>query len=317
MASKQALLTEYIEISYDEVEPLIDSEKKHVVSIFGDITHLDLVNYANAGYNCTSYIDPSQSDATFSGSNHGIEVVKQQITLSFLEEICIKHAGQVAFACASPPAKLLSLAGARSWKKKKESDPNFQKRFITLISTIRAMFETWGCPYYIIFPFASTLKTMYRQPTFVFEPCHFGHYLATGTHPLFPSIVPSYDAYLHKHGLWTGGRFRLPHPLPVQPKFRLVITKKKGKRVLKQVSPILTRRAAVARVSTPRGFARAVFLRLLGITAGSEEDLTQVWAEVADEEDLEAAVESEESEGSEASVDSQDDDSDSGSDDSA
>ena len=174
----------------------------------------------------------------------------------------------VAFACASPPSRDLSVAGARHWKRKREKNPRFQEDAVALIKRIRDMFETWECPYYIANPATSQLGRLWRAPNYTYQPFEFGGYLApSDAHPRYPEHIPSQDAYSQHQGLWTGGRFRMPRSKPVEPTWKYFTSTARGGPLAarqKRMSPILYHSwgARAARATTPRGFAHALYERL-------------------------------------------------------
>lgn len=180
-------------------------------------------------------------------------------------EGCASH---VAFACASPPSRDLSVAGARHWKRKREKNPRFQEDAAALVKRIRDMFETWDCPYYISNPATSQLRKLWRAPNHTYQPFEYGGWLApTDAHPRYPEHIPNQDAYSQAQGLWTGGRFRMPAGKPVEPVWKyFTSTSRRGPLGARQrrMSPILYHSwgARTARATTPRGFAHALYERL-------------------------------------------------------
>ena len=173
----------------------------------------------------------------------------------------------IAFACASPPSRDLSLAGARHWKAKRKKDPRFQESAVALVKEVRDVFEAWGCPYYIANPASSQLRKLWREPNYTYQPYDFGGWLdPTDKHPLYPDFIPAQDAYSQQQGLWTGGGFRMPAGKPVEPEWKYFTSARKGAGGTRRrrMSPVLYSNwsARGARASTPRGFACALCQRL-------------------------------------------------------
>ena len=98
--------------------PVVDPARRTVVSVY-DGDGSALAPWAERGYRCVSLAGFLQLRDT--------DLV------------------DVAFACASPPSRDLSVAGARHWKRKREKDPHFQDKAVALVKEIRDVFEAWRC----------------------------------------------------------------------------------------------------------------------------------------------------------------------------
>jgi len=245
------------------------SSRNVVVSLF-DSEGSALGPWLKEGYNCVAYQHSDKPRDHRTRTYHGGTVttcnLHDRLTLA---AICERHAGTTVFACAMPPSKDLSVAGARHWKRKREQDPEFQERAVGLIKLIESVFLQWNCPYYISNPASSQLGKLLRAPNHTYQPFEFGGWLApTNTHPLYPEFIPAQDAYTQHQGLWTGGGFRMPTPKPVTPTWKYFISKRKrdGRVLSRRMSPILysSWNARGARLCTPRGFALALCVRLRG-----------------------------------------------------
>ena len=220
--------------------PVVDPARRTVVSVY-DGDGSALAPWAERGYRCVSLAGFLQLRDT--------DLV------------------DVAFACASPPSRDLSVAGARHWKRKREKDPHFQDKAVALVKEIRDVFEAWGCPYYISNPASSQLRKLWREPNYTYQPYDFGGWLdPTDKHPLYPDFIPAQDAYSQQQGLWTGGGFRMPAGKPVEPEWKYFTSARKGAGGTRRrrMSPVLYSNwsARGARASTPRGFACALCQRL-------------------------------------------------------
>jgi len=240
-----------------------------VVSLF-DTTGMALEPWLKKGYTCIGYQHSDKPrDHKTRTYNGGTVTVCDLTKLDTLTSICSKHLNTVAFACALPPSKDLSVAGARHWKRKRDKDPHFQDYAVRLVSWINVCFEQWDCPFYISNPATSQLGKMWRPPNHRYQPFEFGGYLsASESHPLYPEYIPKQDAYTQHQGLWTGGPFRMPRPKAVEPTWKYFISKRKSVSKahagMRRMSPILYSNwnARGARSCTPRGFARALCERL-------------------------------------------------------
>lgn len=267
--TKQLSITKFIHVA--DAKPAIPQGRKVVISLF-DNDGTALEPWLKRGYTCIAY---QHSDKPREWKDHGLKNGVHRIT-GYLTPTQIEHDIGVAyannppaFACAMPPSKDLSVAGARHWKRKRDKDPEFQTRAVEVIKTIESVFIQWGCPFYISNPATSQLGKLWRSPNHTYQPYEFGQYLApSDSHPLYPEYIPAQDAYTQHQGLWTGGRFRMPTPRPVAPEWKYFVSKRKSASNaptgMRRMSPILYSNwnARGARACTPRGFARALCERL-------------------------------------------------------
>ena len=168
------------------------------------------------------------------------------------------------FACAFPPSTDLSVAGARWFSQKRARNPNFQEDAAAVFWQTEALFRRWGCPYFVEGPAVGRLGRLWRPPDLTFNPCDFGGYLApTDDHPQHPDIIPRRDAYTRFSGLWVGCGFRPPAQRAVEPAWRYYYSSRH--RAQRRMNPVLFARGDEgrrARACPPRGFVRAVFVRL-------------------------------------------------------
>ena len=162
-----------------------------------------------------------------------------------------------------PPCTDLAVSGARHFKAKAARDFNFQVRATDLAMT--AFYVSMHCknitgkvvPWFAENP-VSVLSTTWRKPDHTFNPCDYGGYLSPSEHehPQYPDVIPARDAYTKRTCLWTGGGFKMPAPLPVEPETAGVgdTTPLHAKLGGKSI------RTKNIRSATPRGFAKAVYL---------------------------------------------------------
>ena len=263
--TKQSLITSFVTATVPQpARPAIDQRRPAVISLFdNEGTALDA--WKSRGYKCISYqhSDDAHRHQNRDGSNVIVCNLHDPHTLA---NIAAQHNGTVAFACAMPPSKDLSVAGARHWKRKRDKDPEFQQKAARLVALIETTFLQWECPYYIANPATSMLRKLLRAPNYTYQPYEFGGHLApSDKHPLYPEHIPEQDAYTQAQGLWTGGGFRMPVRKPVVPQWKYFVSKRKGASTgMRRMSPILygNWNARGARACTPRGFARALCERL-------------------------------------------------------
>lgn len=133
-----------------------------------------------------------------------------------------------------PPCTHLSISGARWFRGK--GLPALAAS-IDLVAHAAAIAEATGAPYLIEQPM-SMLSSYWREPDYKFDPCQYGLYLE-----------PPGDAYTKQTWIWTGGGFKMPNVMGVDPVH--------GSKMHRM--PPSKDRARI-RAMTPKGFARAVFL---------------------------------------------------------
>ena len=210
--------------------PIVGAASGTVVALW-DESKTALAPWAAAGYTCV-YASPSAGADVHTSSPPPV------------------------FACAFPSVR----TGARQRKQKHGS----VHAAVDVFQSTEALFRAWGCPYFIEGPAFGLFPRLWRAPAFVYHPFFFGGYLdADDAHPDFPDIIPRQDAYRRASGLWTGGGYRHPSQRAVQPTWRYVYSPKQRKQ--RRVNPVLFARATdgrFARACPPRGFVRAVCLRL-------------------------------------------------------
>ena len=202
-ATRQAAITSYLERG-TRPAPSVPTGRAVVVSLF-DSDGMALAPWAARGYECIAYTHSDKPREWGERTVSGIRMVTTLLTPVQIYQIGVDLAvSGVAFACASPPSKDLSVAGARHWKQKRIKNPEFQENAVELVRNIDAVFKSWGCPYYISNSATSQLRKLWRLPNHTYQPHHFGKYLEpTERHPLYPDIVPNQDAYTQRQGLWT------------------------------------------------------------------------------------------------------------------
>jgi len=255
---------------------VVDPERRLVVSLFGDRS--ELAPWAAAGFHCVAFTHESDHrkwrDEGLVGAGRVRRDASDLTALATpLRErvmaVIEMYGTGVAFACASPPSRDLSVAGARHWKRKRERNPDFQRDAVALVREIAALFDELDCPYYIANPASSQLRRLWREPNYAYQPYEYGGYLQPrDKHPLYPEQIPAQDAYSQQQGLWTGGGFRMPVGKPVDPTWKYFVAARGGGGAAqrRRMSPVLygNWNARAARATTPRGFAKALYLRLVG-----------------------------------------------------
>jgi hypothetical protein len=228
-----------------------------VVSLF-DHSGNALRPWASAGHPCYAFdiLNDGRTERVGKGS---VTFEKADLhSPSVLRALEERFSGRAAFASAFPPCTDLSIAGARWWKRKAESDPRFQSRAVDRIRRVLVTLRKLGCPFYLENPSGSKLSTMLCKPDYMFDPYEYGGWLgrAAATHASIPR-----DAYAKPTGLWTNGAFRMPARRPVEPVWRRFVTQSDGTPHERRMTPVMFGYTSTAtRNATPRGFAQAVFV---------------------------------------------------------
>lgn len=274
---KQLTMEHFAQRAAARAPPVVDPDRRTVVSLF-DADGSALAPWAARGYKCIAVRhEPNPHKWKDTGPQPTGKVQRVSCSLASVRAVAEDDAGyawlqvntaDIAFACASPPSRDLSVAGARHWKAKREKDPHFQENAVALVKDIRDIFEDWDCPYYIANPASSQLRKLWREPNYTYQPFDYGGYLdPADKHPLYPDFIPAQDAYSQQQGLWTGGGFRMPAGKPVEPEWKYFSSARRGAKGThrRRMSPVLYSNwnARGARASTPRGFARALCQRLV------------------------------------------------------
>ena len=241
--------------------------RNQVISLY-DYTGEALRPWAEAGYECFAYDIQHEGERTKrigeSFSRYITYVHADLYDPNTLLTIAARHSIHACFLSAFPPCTDLAVSGAMWWKKKAAANPDFQQAAALNVKRCSLVAEALDCPYYIENP-VGALTRLWRKFDHTFNPCDFGGYLPEDdVHPRYPDIIPPRDSYRKKTCLWTGGGFKMPRSNAVAHETLKYSRKdpKKGE----NYSPIQGKtggkslRTKNIRSSTPRGFAKAVFL---------------------------------------------------------
>jgi hypothetical protein len=188
--------------------------------------------WVEAGYRAI-LIDPQHGIPSFDGS-----VSRFPMTVDEFLESAVACGGlhHVAFVAAFPPCTDLSVSGARWFETKRQADPMFQAKAVSLAEQCRTIGRLSGAPWFVENP-VSVLSSVWGKPDHYFDPSDYtAHELG--------------DNYTKRTCLWTGGGFVMPkperHPFAGPPDDRI------------HKAPPSPERANF-RSATPMGFARAIF----------------------------------------------------------
>lgn len=126
----------------------------------------------------------------------------------------------VEFVFGFPECTDLTVAGAKHFKSKRDSNPLFQLEAIELADLVRCVGVLCDAAWAFENP-VSVISTQYRRPDFKFNPCDYGGYLPeVDEHPLYPGIYPPRDAYNKGTCIWCGNGYKIPKPKKIEPLYK-------------------------------------------------------------------------------------------------
>jgi hypothetical protein len=156
-----------------------------------------------------------------------------------MRRLVSNYQGKVDAVLAFPPCVDLCVAGARWWKRKKESNPTFQQDAMNELKRLQKALDQIGAPYAIVLPSSGPILRQFPA-SFRTSPNEFGGWLdKTEEHPLFPLVVPKQDGYSKKTVVALGNGMRLPKRKPVEAHWVEKVLKT-GK--IKRFSPVMVHR---------------------------------------------------------------------------
>ena len=216
------------------VRPWIDDGRFNVVSVDYDDT-----DHSGA------HRSPCEGHTVFN-----IDLSHYNAAMVVKDTLYCNDMAQPSLVISFAPCTDLAVSGARHFKAKAEKDPQFQDKAVEMAK----LASYFGCPYMVENP-VSRLASLWKKPAMYWHPWEFTGYIRgdEGPHPEFPEVIPEFDMYNKKTGLWCSDNFRLPKKRrwagpPVEqdnPGWK----KLGGK----------SARTKYIRSLTPRGFARAVY----------------------------------------------------------
>ena len=221
-----------------------------VVSLY-DFTGEALRPWAERGYTCHAFDIQHPREGTFSDGIHYRHADLH--SRETLEDIKNEFKNGVAFAMAFPVCTDLAVSGARHFKRKAELNPHFQDEAAGHAMACAQLFDELNVPFFIENP-VSVLASVWRKPNHRFHPHEYGGYIseAHAEHPRWSNYIAARDAYTKKTCLWSGGGFRMPKRVAVEPVDCAAQYQQHCKLGGK------SQRTKDIRSATPRGFARAV-----------------------------------------------------------
>jgi len=118
-----------------------------------------------------------------------------------------KGLAEPSFVLSFAPCTDLAVCGNRSRAQKLIDNPNLLTEALQLATLV----EHWDCPSIVENP-VSLLATLWKKPTVYVHPWYFSYLIDhdKGDHPEFPSIIPPFDWYNKKTGLWCQNGAQMP-----------------------------------------------------------------------------------------------------------
>lgn len=224
--------------------------QKNVISMFDESGNM-LRPWAEAGYQCHAFDIVSQPKREEFESGGSITFHKADLLSQEWIQFIVDLKPVIVFGF--PPCTDLAVSGAKHFDDKWQKNPRFQIEAVELCRQVEHVGSLCGCPWMLENP-VSVLSSMWRKPNFIFNPNEYGGYLPEDdVHPRWPEYIVPRDAYPKKTCIWSGNGFSQPLPkvVPKDAGYSIQFHKLGGKSAkTKQI-----------RSETPRGFAKAVFVR--------------------------------------------------------
>ena len=233
---------------------------KKAIFLF-DYTGIMAKPWADAGYLCYCFDGQHPEGVTYSRHKNIMNVgmwfddtvceyfLPQWADVKKIKEITGFFS--VDFIFGFPECTQLAVSGAAHFEKKRQLDPKFQDKAMSLVHLTRLLGKTYKKPWALENP-VSVISTKWRKPDFSFHPWEYGGYLPENDeHPVYPEYIKPRDAYPKKTCIWSGNGFVMPEKRPVDvPLGYSDQHNRLGGKSLKTKN---------IRSATPRGFAQAVF----------------------------------------------------------
>jgi hypothetical protein len=169
------------------------------------------------------------------------------------------------FIASFPPCTDLAVLGAKHFEAKAAKNPNYRKEAMDLVYIAKDIIQAAGCPGFFENP-VSVISTEYRKPDFYFHPNQYGGYLPEDDiHPRWPEYIEPRDGYTKKTCIWAFNGFVMPDKLEVPLSAIVEFQSANGGvvRGSKQWGKLGGKSAKTKQIrsETPRGFAKAVYLK--------------------------------------------------------
>lgn len=159
------------------------------------------------------------------------------------------------FVFGFPVCTDLAVSGTRHWKKKAAADPMFQVKAMQAFIFPVELCETLSILYAFENP-VGVLSSVWRKPSFSFDPFEYGGYLPLDDVNPVSSLIPARDAYRKATYIWCDKRLEKPLPKPVLP---VTVGQKNNFAPQFAFTGGASLKTKMIRSATPRGFAIAAY----------------------------------------------------------
>ena len=113
-----------------------------------------------------------------------------------------------------PPCTDLAVSGAAHFEKKRQADPEYRDKAMSMVYVANELAALYDVPFMIENPI-SVISSLWRKPDYIFHPYEYGGYLSDDDVSPY-ELIPSQDRYTKKTCLWTGNGFKMPTKKPVE-----------------------------------------------------------------------------------------------------
>jgi hypothetical protein len=225
--------------------------KAAIISLF-DLTGAMVQPWVEAGYQCFIFDIQHPQVTVTQQIQEGANPVKVSGDYSEWGAIghTILHNFDIKMLFSFPPCTDLAVSGAAHFEKKRQVDPEYRNKAMSMVYHGYDVAKLYDVPFMIENP-VSVISSLWRKPDHIFHPYEYGGYLGADDVSPF-ELIPTQDRYTKKTCLWTGNGFIMPEKKPVE----LPTNYKYSPQHLKLGGAGL--KTKNIRSATPRGFARAV-----------------------------------------------------------
>jgi len=225
--------------------------KAAIVSLF-DLTGVMVQPWVEAGYQCFIFDIQHPQVTVTQQLQEGANPVKISGDYSEWGKVgyTIFHNFDVKMLFSFPPCTDLAVSGAAHFEKKRQADPEYRDKAMSMVYHGYDVAKLYDVPFMIENP-VSVISSLWRKPDYIFHPYEYGGYLGADDVSSY-ELIPSQDRYTKKTCLWTGNGFIMPTKKPVE----LPTDYKYSPQHLKLGGAGL--KTKNIRSATPRGFSWAV-----------------------------------------------------------
>lgn len=222
--------------------------KKAILSLC-DVSCFMVNDWVEAGH-FAAVVDPQHGHTRF---ENGVLKIAGTVESSahLIGQLLRKY--DFGLICGFPPCTDVATSGSGSFYEKLKRDALVWAKAAIVAEQCRMVGKLSGAPWFFENP-NSVFSSIFGKSSFSFNPYEYGGYLPEDdVNPLYPEYIKARDAYPKITRLWAGGGFELPDkiPVPVDEGYSKQYEKLGGSSM----------RTKNIRSATPRGFAKACFLK--------------------------------------------------------